>query len=163
MMSPQADAMRAEAKADVVLMNSGGIASSLAPGPILLRDLYRVIPYQNRMVSFEVTGKVLLAYLNEILNVGGTFQVSGLSLHLARKPGERSLRALKILANGRPVAPERTYRVATSNFLLGRSASLTPKGDVQKGRLLRDILRDYLAAKSPVERPKRGRVLMEGE
>src|SRR3989454_614268 len=54
-----ADAMRNVAKADVAIVNNGGIRADLAAGTATYGDLYRVMPFQNRMLRLTVKGDVL--------------------------------------------------------------------------------------------------------
>src|SRR3989449_5092758 len=54
-----ADAMRNVAKADVAIVNNGGIRADLAAGTATYGDLYRVMPFQNRVLGPTVKGDVL--------------------------------------------------------------------------------------------------------
>src|SRR5437899_11218839 len=51
--------MRNVAKADVAIVNNGGIRADLAAGTATYGDLYRVMPFQNRMLRLTVKGDVL--------------------------------------------------------------------------------------------------------
>lgn len=157
-----ADALRQTAGADVAVINSGGVASGLAPGPILVRDLYRVIPYQNRTVTLQVTGATLRTFLERTLERGSPLQVSGLELTMRRRSGG-GYTLVSVTRDGSTVPPEGTFRVATNDFVLGRSPFLVPVGEPVTGPLVRDVVRDWLASHSPVARPPRGRVTLEGE
>src|SRR2546426_170296 len=54
-----ADAQRNVAKADVAIVNNGGIRADLAAGAVTYGDLYEVQPFQNRLVRLLAPGKVL--------------------------------------------------------------------------------------------------------
>src|SRR5262249_2579953 len=82
-----ADARRARLKADVAVMNGGGIRSNrLVPvGPLTMRDVQALLPFLNVLVKIEIGGDVLLAVLERSVSAhpresGGFLQVSGLTL-----------------------------------------------------------------------------------
>src|SRR6059036_4027074 len=54
-----ADAQRNVAKADVAIVNNGGIRADLPAGTVTYGDLYAVQPFQNRLVRLFARGKVL--------------------------------------------------------------------------------------------------------
>ena len=156
------DALKEETGSDMAIVNSGGIASSLAPGSILLRDLYRVIPYQNRVVQLKVSGKNLKRFLVETLGRGSPLQVSSLSLKIARKKNvERGFELLQCLHDGRKIKDDQYYELTSNDFVLGRSPQLEAKNGVSKGKLMRDVLIDWLEKQKVVERPERGRIVLE--
>lgn len=117
-----ADAMRSAIGAEIALVNSGAIRASIQPGPISLRDIYNVLPFENTLIGVELTGEQLLAVLEHgvsfyPLEAGAFLQVAGVDVTFdpARPPGERITR---IEAGGRPLDLERVYTVATSEFLV---------------------------------------------
>ena len=101
------DALRERTGADIAVVNSGGVSSAFAPGPVLLRDLYRVIPYQNSIAILDVKGKDLLKFLHETLGRGSPVQVSGLFLRLSRIEGTRGFRVVHSLHEGQDIDPEK--------------------------------------------------------
>src|SRR5207253_3959542 len=54
-----ADAQRNVAKADVAIVNNGGIRADLPAGTVTYGDLYAVQPFQNRLVRLFARGEVL--------------------------------------------------------------------------------------------------------
>src|SRR5213596_2662637 len=62
-----ADAQRNVAKADVAIVNSGGIRADLPAGTVTYGDLYRVMPFQNRMLRLTVKGDVLRQALEHVV------------------------------------------------------------------------------------------------
>jgi 5'-nucleotidase len=77
------DAMRARMKADVAVMNGGGIRGDrLVPaGPLSRRDVVAMLPFANVVVSIEVSGQALRSALEQGVARraarGGFLQVSG--------------------------------------------------------------------------------------
>ncbi len=121
-----ADAYRSATHADVALVNAGSIRSNTAYGPGVLskRDILSILPFENPIVTIELTGAVLRAALEHgVATVGaenepGRFpQVSGLRfVYDARRPA--GSRVTSVSVNGQPLDDRKTYRLATSSFLL---------------------------------------------
>ncbi|HMQ03235.1 MAG TPA: 5'-nucleotidase C-terminal domain-containing protein [Pyrinomonadaceae bacterium] len=123
-----ADAYREAVGADVALVNGGSIRADLTyyPGPLTMRDVLSMLPFNNPIVKVEVSGKLLADILEHGVarsaedNEPGRFpQVSGLSFAFdARKlPGQR---ISDILVGSKPLELDKTYTLATSDFLVSR-------------------------------------------
>jgi 5'-nucleotidase len=98
------------------------------PGILTKRDVLSILPFNNPIVKVEVTGKLL----KEILEHGvarsgagedaepGRFpQVSGISFKFdTTKPVGN--RVSEIMVGGKPVEENKTYTLATSDFLVSR-------------------------------------------
>ena len=123
-----ADAYRDAADSDVALVNGGSIRADLlySPGPLTMRDVLSMLPFNNPIVKVEVSGKLLGDILEHSVarsaedNEPGRFpQISGMSFKFdTRKlPGQR---VSDILVNGKPIDEKRTYTLATSDFLVSR-------------------------------------------
>ena len=118
------DAMRRATGADVALTNSGGIRGDTIypPGTDLTRKMVLTeLPFGDRTVLLELSGAQLREALENGVsraeNPSGRFlQVSGISftydLHLP--PGDR---VKNVDVGGQPLEDDRTYRVATNDFL----------------------------------------------
>jgi 5'-nucleotidase len=119
-----ADAIRADADADVGLVNSGGIRGDrIHPaGPITRRTVIEIHPFGNVVCKVAVPGRVLLAALNHGVSklplAAGQFpQVSGLEMRVDRNaPAGDRVRDVRV--QGRPLAAESTYTVALPDFVL---------------------------------------------
>src|SRR5438046_250742 len=113
-----ADAQRNVAKADVALVNNGGIRADVAAGLATYGDLYRVEPFQNRLMRLAVSGKVLKHALQHALTGDGPdAHVAGIVVwYDSGKPAGRRLKKVR-LANGKDVDDGRTYTLAVSDFL----------------------------------------------
>ena len=119
-----ADAMRESMHADAAIMNGGGIRGDrvLPPGStITRRDVLASLPFNNRVIPLEVSGRGLKSALEngiaQMPNAVGRFpQVSGLLIEadLSRPPGQRIV-SLKV--DGAPLDESRNYRIATNDFL----------------------------------------------
>lgn len=100
-------------QAEASLYNAGSIRidDDLPPGPIRQYDVLRILPFGGNMVLAEMKGSLLTKVLDigqSNRNIGGYLQTANIS----RSPQG----AWQI--QGQPIDPNRTYRIATSDFLL---------------------------------------------
>ena len=119
-----ADAMRTRSGSDVAIMNGGGIrAGKVYPAglPVTRRDVLAELPFGNRLIVVAVKGSDLRAAIENGLSrlpaIAGRFpQVSGMRVEYdpQRPSGGR---VVSIEVAGAPLDPEKTYRVATNDFL----------------------------------------------
>src|SRR2546426_178280 len=121
-----ADAQRNVAKSDVALVNNGGIRTDVAAGLATYGDLYRVEPFQNRLMRLAVSGKVLKQALEHALTGDGPdAHVAGIVVwYDSGKPAGRRLKKAR-LANGKDVDDGRTYTLAVSDFLAAGGSGYT--------------------------------------
>ncbi|TAN58765.1 MAG: bifunctional metallophosphatase/5'-nucleotidase, partial [Magnetospirillum sp.] len=166
------DALRAHFKADVALINGGGLRGNreYPPGTRLTRrDILAEMPFGNAVMAMDITGGQLLAVLEYGLSAveakAGRFpQVSGLSVtYDSTKPVGRRIVAASVA--GKPLEPKRTYRLATTDYLGGGGdgyealKAATVVVDASGGPLLANVVADYLAARQTVSPRVEGRVV----
>lgn len=131
-----ADAMRAEAKADIAFMNGGGIRAGLPAGEVTGRDLLACLPFFDSLATVRLTGAQVQALLDRCAAMpeqdapGGFLQVSGLSVRYERG------KAWDLEVGGVTIEPSREYRVACSHFLLSGGDGLV---EFKAGRDVRDF------------------------
>jgi 2',3'-cyclic-nucleotide 2'-phosphodiesterase (5'-nucleotidase family) len=165
-----ADIMRSVSGADAAIINGGGIRTSIAKGPILVKNIYDVLPFDNYIVAIRITGKQLIQALEHgvagVESKAGAFpQVSGIifSYDPAAPAGSR---VKKVMIDGKPLDPIREYSVATNDFLAAGGDGYTAFGDAirsssdfaviggmlkgeklvysNSGRWIRDVVVDWL-------------------
>jgi len=166
-----ADIVRESLRADVGLMNGGGIRTNriVPAGRITRRDVNALLPFLNVLVKLEVTGVTLLSALEHAVRAspqesGGFLQVSGLTFAFdpQRPPGERVVR---VLVGGSPLDPTRPYTVATNSYLArgGDGYAMLTIGRVlvrpEDGPSLVRVLMDAIEAARVVEPRVEGRIL----
>jgi 5'-nucleotidase len=113
-----ADAQRAAARADVAIMNNGGIGGSLPAGPVNYGQLSEVHPFSNQLVKLSLRGDTLLRALEHVVGGSGVqASVSGVQVWYngSRRPGQRITRTR--LADGREIRSGERYTLAVSDFL----------------------------------------------
>ncbi|MFZ5517602.1 MAG: bifunctional metallophosphatase/5'-nucleotidase [Candidatus Zhuqueibacterota bacterium] len=117
-----ADCIRTYCEADFAVINSGGIRRDLDSGVIKKLDIKNILPFNNSLCKFEMTGANLLNVIhNNALAAmdkqGGILQVSGLTIAIEKK-GDGSIKILKAHVNGKKIDPQRIYTGATVDFVL---------------------------------------------
>ena len=144
---------------DVAVMNSGGIRASIEEGEVTKGDVLTVLPFQNTLSTFQMTGAGLMEALensvSQVEEVQGRFlQVAGMryTWDAAAEPGSRIVSAE--IADGEggyaPLDPEATYGVVSNNFVRGGgdgfSMFASDATDVYDfGPDLADVLSEYMA------------------
>lgn len=114
----------------VALHNPGGIRAGLPGGPVRLRDLHDVLPFGDTLVTADMTGRQIAGILMRGVGHGGRGlpQFYGLTAW-AWRDGEGTLHVAGFrLADGEPLQPDRTYRVALNGFM-ARNMDLPTKKD----------------------------------
>jgi len=113
-----ADAQRNIAKTDVAMVNNGGIRADLGAGVATYGDLFRVEPFQNRLLRVVVSGKVLTAALEHAVRGDRPdAHVAGIEVwYDPRKAAGSRIEQLR-LADGRGVDGDGRYTLAVSDFL----------------------------------------------
>ncbi|MBK8096606.1 MAG: bifunctional metallophosphatase/5'-nucleotidase [Planctomycetes bacterium] len=131
------------AKAQLAFSNKGGIRTRLQPGPLTPRMLYELLPFENNLVSMDLTGAQIRAVLQAALGKERRpLEIGGGRYHYEVVDGERKLTAVWV--GDVLIADDKTYRVATSSFLArggdGLSAFADGKNVQDHEVLLRDVL-----------------------
>jgi 2',3'-cyclic-nucleotide 2'-phosphodiesterase / 3'-nucleotidase / 5'-nucleotidase len=154
-----ADAFRTITRADVAIINNGGIRTGLSAGAVTYGDVFQVLPFQNRLVTLRVPGEVIRDALEHALEGGGPdVHVSGMEVWY--DPGHRSgRRVTKVrLENGSDLDGHTTYTLAVGDFLAaGGSGFAMLKGfpTTDTGMTDIDAVLRYLAVlRQPVEPPR---------
>jgi 2',3'-cyclic-nucleotide 2'-phosphodiesterase (5'-nucleotidase family) len=168
-----ADAVRAAARSELSLVNSGGIRGDRAhqPGPLIRRTLIEIHPFGNVVTTLSLPGRVVIAALEHGMSrlpaAAGQFpQVSGMTLRV--KPDNRpGARVSDVRVQGAPLDPNRTYTMAIPDFLLAGGDGYTMfKGQKimvgpESGPLMATALENYVAERRDVSPAVEGRIVIE--
>jgi 2',3'-cyclic-nucleotide 2'-phosphodiesterase (5'-nucleotidase family) len=98
---------------DFVLLNFGSIRSVISPGNITERTAYEIMPFENSVVIAELDGKAIRALVSFLIKSGVPHPIAGIQIIVDKN---KSLQAVNI--QGKPFDENRTYYVATSNYLV---------------------------------------------
>jgi len=112
----------------IALQNSGGIRASLDAGDVTLGEIMTILPFQNTLSTFKVTGQQLLTAIengvSQVEDEKGRFpQVSGMryTFNLAKPPNEGRVTSIEIDEDGSWNALDlnKTYGMVSNNFIRG--------------------------------------------
>ncbi|BCH23073.1 5'-nucleotidase C-terminal domain-containing protein [Mesorhizobium sp. L-8-3] len=156
----------------IAVQNGGGIRASIDQGPVTMGEVLTVLPFQNTLATFEISGKDLVASLesgvSEIEEGKGKFpQVGGLrySFDKSVKPNEGRIKSVEVMEDGawKPIEPEKLYLAATNNFVRGggdgyKLFASNARNAYDFGPSLEQVVADYLAANQPYTPKLEGRV-----
>lgn len=98
--------------ADFGLMNVGGLRNNMPRGTVRRGDILLISPFVNRLTVVELTGDVVLELMENIANVGGEAVSHEVKLEISK---DGKLKSATI--GGEPIDPNRTYRLATIDYL----------------------------------------------
>ncbi len=130
-----ADAQRAAGRGDVGVMNNGGIRAELRAGAVTYGDLHEIQPFANRLVAVTVRGDALRRYFETL--VGGSrlnVHLSGVTIVYDSTAAAGTRIRQVVMADGRPLAERRMYRVVMSDFIAsgGDGVGLTGGGSPEE-------------------------------
>lgn len=166
-----ADAMRAATGADVALMNGGGLRGNKrypAGSSLTARDVFSEMPFGNVILVLEAQGREIKALLEHGLSrpgqeFGGYPQVSGLKAVFDPALALGS-RIVSVSVGDAPLDLERTYRIATNDFLAAGGDGYAVLRDLKRivdsnaGPLVAGVVIDYIKLKGAVAPAVEGRL-----
>jgi 5'-nucleotidase / UDP-sugar diphosphatase len=155
----------------IAIQNGGGVRASIDAGPVTMGEVLTVLPFQNTLSTFEVTGEVIVAALengvSQIEDGSGRFpQVAGLkyTFDLAAPAGAR-VSEVMVLVGGdawAPIDPATVYKVVSNNFVRGGGDGYGMFRDAANaydfGPDLADVTAEYMAKVGPVTPFTDGRI-----
>ena len=102
---------KAGIKADVGVMNMGGIRNLLNEGEITIESVYEITPFENKLAIVALKGSDLLELFSQMAGVHGE-GISGAKLIISEE-GE----LLDAKVGGKNIEPEKEYQIATIDYL----------------------------------------------
>lgn len=131
--------------ADLGIQNAGGIRADLRQGPVTLRDIFSIMPFDNYVVKLDMDGGLVRDMLDHgVDKTKGLVQQSGAVLAFDREaPAGKRLCSADI--GGQPLDNKKLYKVVTIDFLVKGGDGYTPFGRAEKKEMTRVLLRDVLA------------------
>jgi 5'-nucleotidase / UDP-sugar diphosphatase len=169
-----ADAMKKAVGADVALANGGGIRGNKqydAGAVITRRDVLTELPFGNKTVLVEVTGKQIWDALengfSQLEDGAGRFpQVAGLTI-VADKTKPAGSRVVSVNVSDKPLDLATTYKLATNDYMLGGGDGYTALTggkviiDGNNGKLLANDLMVFIKEAGSVSPKVEGRIIFK--
>ncbi len=126
---------------DCIVYNVKGIRDSITKGDITIGDIYRVSPFENKMVLLTLSAKSIDSLCQIIASQGGQV-TSGIKMEI------RDGKGYHIRVNRRPIVGGKTYKVLTNDYLSFGNDYLFPLADYTDiftfEGTIRDIIIDYI-------------------
>ena len=143
----------------IAITNGGGLRASIPGGTVTMGDVLAVLPFQNTLSTFNITGAGIVRALengvSQVEEGAGRFpQVAGLRFSWDPKAEPMSRVKSVEVPDGDawvPIDPAKVYTVATNNFMRNGGDGYAVLRDEATnaydfGPGLEDVLADYLAA-----------------
>lgn len=154
-----ADAMRAEASRRarrpvvVAIVNTGGLRkNSIAAGRLSTTDVYELLPFENALVTVDLTGAQLSRLLAEVTKArdaqSGAVITFSSEKNNDKDADERNTQLVSAVlvaggvGRGRAIEPKRIYTIATIDYLVNRGGEYSILKEAVSTRPLNVTLRD---------------------
>ena len=152
---------------DVAIANSGGLRASIDAGDVTMGEVLTVLPFQNTLSTFQVSGEQLMEALengvSQIEEGAGRFpQVAGMTFTFdASQPA--GSRVSDVIIAGQPLEPEKTYGVVSNNYVRnggdGYAMFKEAENAYDFGPDLADVTAEFLAQNAPYKPYTDGRIV----
>ena len=159
----------------IAIANGGGLRASIDAGPVTMGEVLTVLPFQNTLSTFRVTGADVVAALENGVSLveegSGRFpQVAGLTYAFdpAAPAGARVSAVMVRAGDGwAPIDPAAVYGVVSNNFVRtggdGYSMFVNAADAYDFGPDLADVVAEYMAATGPYTPFTDGRITVLGQ
>lgn len=145
------------------MTNSGGLRANLPAGQLKVSDIYGVMPFENELVTIEMTGQDVMDAIKQGILHRGSEPSSGVKLVLSGAVDKPEF--LIAWEDGTAIQPDEPVTVATTDYLYngGDSIPALKKGrrpfttGVSMRQLLLDACKELAQAGKPLEAPALGR------
>ncbi|NOU59760.1 5'-nucleotidase C-terminal domain-containing protein [Marinifilum caeruleilacunae] len=122
---------------DVVLMNMGGIRTSLSKGEISTGRVYEMLPFKNKLVIVGMKGKDLINLMHRVAYFGGE-GVSGLRM------GIKDRKAVNVVVAGQAIENDKIYHVMSVDYLVNGGGGFTAFEQRETFRHMHKLLRSEI-------------------
>ncbi|MES0198307.1 5'-nucleotidase C-terminal domain-containing protein [Mesorhizobium sp. M0011] len=157
---------------EIVISNGGGLRASIDKGTVTMGEVLAVLPFQNTLATFQISGKDLVAGLegglSQVEDGAGRFpQVAGLKYSFDKSvaPNAGRVKSVEVMEGGAwtPIKPDKDYLVATNNYVRQGGDGYKIFADKAKnaydyGPGLEQVVADYLGAHRPYTPKLDGRI-----
>ncbi len=156
----------------IAIMNSGGVRASIDEGEITMGEVLTVLPFQNTLATFQLTGADVVAALengvSQVEEIKGRFpQVAGLSFKWdpSKPANEGRIVEVMVDVDGKmqPIDPTATYGVVSNNYVRGGGDGYSVFAENAQnaydfGPNVEDVVADYLVTHAPYQPVLNGRI-----
>ena len=140
---------------DIAILNRGGLRIPIPEGDVTVGTMFELMPFENYITLLRFDGRQIMQLAQELAEEGGE-PVSGLRMRIADG------RPTDLLINDDRVRPERSYWIATNNWLADGGGPLPtlwqPRERINTDVLIRDAFIEYLNTQPYIEPHTDGRI-----
>ncbi len=155
----------------IAIQNGGGLRASIDAGPVTMGEILTVLPFQNTLSTFQVTGQTIIDALengvSQVEEVKGRFpQVAGLKFTWdpSVPPNQGRIREVLVQEGGQwvPIDPDKVYGVVSNNYVRNGGDGYKMFRDAMNvydyGPDLADVVAEYLARSNGYQPYTDGRI-----
>jgi len=151
---------------EIAIQNGGGIRASIDAGEVTMGEVLTVLPFQNTLSTFQVSGATIVAALengvSQYEDGAGRFpQVAGMSyaFDVAQPAGSR---ISDVMVGGAAIDMDKVYGVVSNNYVRNGGDGYKMFRDAQNaydfGPDLADVTAEFMAANGPMKPYLDGRI-----
>ncbi|MCF8077220.1 MAG: 5'-nucleotidase C-terminal domain-containing protein [Desulfotignum sp.] len=155
---------------DIAIQNAGGVRTGLRAGDITIETIYTLLPFENTLVIFQMTGQQINALLEDASGAifdgqqffGGFPYTSGLRFRIDPAAGKGNriseCRVMDASRNWHPMNSHATYRVVVNSFLAGGGDGYTAFDSLEghdTGFIDTQAFLEYVSAQKTLDPPDR--------
>ncbi|WP_106745749.1 bifunctional metallophosphatase/5'-nucleotidase [Yoonia maritima] len=153
----------------IAIANSGGIRASIDEGDVTMGEVLTVLPFQNTLSTFYVSGETVVAALengvSQIEEGAGRFpQVAGITFTVDAA-AEAGSRVSDVMVAGEPIDLTATYGLVSNNYVRNGGDGYAMFKDAADaydfGPDLADVTAEYLADNAPYAPYTDGRIALK--
>ena len=112
---------------DAVVLNNGGLRADIHIGPLTYGDVFKVVPFDNRLAVITMTGEQLVKFADHgVSGQGGAYSWSH---NVSLTAGKCKLSEFKI--NGQDPGKATLYKILTADFLATGPFTTSLVGEVR--------------------------------
>jgi 5'-nucleotidase len=151
---------------EIAIQNGGGLRASIDAGEVTMGEVLTVLPFQNTLSTFQVTGATMVAALengvSKIEEGAGRFpQVAGMS-YTFDASAEAGSRISNVMVGGAPIEMDKVYGVVSNNYVRnggdGYGMFVDAMNAYDFGPDLADVAAEYIAQNAPYQPYTDGRI-----
>lgn len=150
------------ARADMSIINFGGIRASMPAGDVTSFDIISIFPFDNKIMVLDLEGRYVRELLENFAKRGRVEAMAGVRLKIDKN------RLAECTVAGEPIDDNRIYKVVTIDFLLSGGDSVYAlkyaKAATDCGIFMRDAVIEYIKRQTAegkiIEAEKDGRAVV---
>lgn len=149
------DVLKNRTASDIAIMNTGSIKTAVYPGEIRGVDIVNLVPYENYICSYKLTGEEIIKIISTI-QVGkkAYYGVSGIKQIMSiKKDKSKSLKSVVLFdgKNEAEIIPDKVYKVSSVDYLINGGDDfksiineINPQEKNCDYGVIADVVTDYL-------------------